>query len=83
LVTLEEVKVKKKWKELSLVSVQIALNQVVGAYAIAVFDKQKPDEIVVANWAVPLVYRRGKRIFYSFRLHHFLEFTNKCHLLGV
>ncbi|MCB0443961.1 MAG: glutamine--fructose-6-phosphate aminotransferase, partial [Flavobacterium sp.] len=30
-------------------AVQIALNQVVGAYAIAVFDKEKPDEIVVAR----------------------------------
>ena len=30
-------------------AVQIALNQVVGAYAIALFDRNKPDEIVVAK----------------------------------
>ena len=30
-------------------AVQIALNQVVGAYAIAVFDRNKPNEIVVAK----------------------------------
>ena len=33
-------------------AVQIALNQVVGAYAICVFDKQKPDEIVVDRKSV-------------------------------
>ena len=33
-------------------AVQIALNQVVGAYAIAVFDKNKPNEIVIAKWEV-------------------------------
>jgi glucosamine--fructose-6-phosphate aminotransferase (isomerizing) len=27
-------------------AVQVALNQVVGAYAIAVFDKKNPNEIV-------------------------------------
>ncbi|MEX0272936.1 MAG: glutamine--fructose-6-phosphate aminotransferase, partial [Flavobacteriaceae bacterium] len=35
-------------------AVQIALNQVVGAYAIAVFDRIKPDEIVVARLRSPL-----------------------------
>lgn len=35
-------------------AVQVALNQVVGAYAICVFDKQKPDEIVAARLGSPL-----------------------------
>ena len=35
-------------------AVQIALNQVVGAYAIAVIDDDKPDEIVVAKLGSPL-----------------------------
>ena len=44
---IEEVK-KKEDVKLGK-AVQIALNQVVGAYAIAVFDRSKPDEIVVAR----------------------------------
>ena len=35
-------------------AVQIALNQVIGAYAIAVFDNKKPNEIVVAKLGSPL-----------------------------
>ena len=35
-------------------AVQIALNQVVGAYAIAVLDLKKPNEIVVARLGSPL-----------------------------
>ena len=34
-------------------AVQIALTQVTGAYAIAVFDKKKPNEIVVAKLGSP------------------------------
>ena len=33
---------------------QIALNQVVGAFAIVVFDKDSPDELVVAKLGSPL-----------------------------
>ena len=36
-------------------AVQLALNRVVGAYAIAVFDQKKPNEIVVARLGSPLV----------------------------
>ena len=45
-------------------AVQIALNQVVGAYAICVFDKQKPDEIVVARLGSPLAIGVGKDEFF-------------------
>jgi glutamine---fructose-6-phosphate transaminase (isomerizing) len=40
-------------------AVQVALNQVVGAYAICVFDKKKPDEIVVARLGSPLVLAKA------------------------
>ena len=45
-------------------AVQIALNQVVGAYAIAVFDKKKPDEIVVAKLGSPLAIGIGENEFF-------------------
>ena len=35
-------------------AVQLALNQVFGAYAIAVFDKTKPNEIIVAKLGSPI-----------------------------
>ncbi|MGB0306024.1 MAG: glutamine--fructose-6-phosphate aminotransferase, partial [Flavobacteriaceae bacterium] len=41
-------------------AVQIALNQVVGAYAIAVFDKERPKEVVVAKLGSPLAIGLGK-----------------------
>ena len=40
-------------------AVQIALNQVVGAYAIAVFDKERPGEVVVAKLGSPLAIGIG------------------------
>ena len=36
-------------------AVQLALTQVIGAYAIAVFDKERPKEIVVASDASPFI----------------------------
>ena len=59
---IEEVK-KKEGVKLGK-AVQIALNQVVGAYAIAVFDKQKPDEIVVAKLGSPLAIGIGEDEFF-------------------
>ncbi|MDA8768615.1 class II glutamine amidotransferase, partial [Winogradskyella sp.] len=44
-------------------AVQIALNEVVGAYAIAVFDKNKPNEIVVAKLGSPLAIGVGDEEF--------------------
>src|SRR5690606_24400025 len=40
-------------------AVQVALNQVVGAYAIAVFDKEKPNEIIAARLGSPLAIGVG------------------------
>ena len=45
-------------------AVQIALNQVVGAYAIAVLDIKKPNEIVVARLGSPLAIGLGKDEFF-------------------
>ena len=45
-------------------AVQLALNRVVGAYAIAVFDKKKPNEIVVARLGSPLVIGVGEDEFF-------------------
>ena len=45
----------KKTEEVKLgKAVQLALNQVVGAYGIVVFDKNRPDEMVVARLGSPL-----------------------------
>ncbi len=45
-------------------AVRIALNQVVGAYAIAVISKDDPDMIVAARKGSPLVIGIGTDDFY-------------------
>tara|TARA_R110001583_G_scaffold7218_1_gene35928 strand:- start:11167 stop:13014 length:1848 start_codon:yes stop_codon:yes gene_type:complete len=60
-------------------AVQIALNEVVGAYAIAVFDKEKPDEIVVAKLGSPLAIGVGDNEFFiASDASPFIEFTNNA-----
>lgn len=60
-------------------AVQIALNEVVGAYAIAVFDKQKPDEIVVAKLGSPLAIGVGENeYFIASDASPFIEYTNNA-----
>ncbi|MEO0573131.1 MAG: glutamine--fructose-6-phosphate transaminase (isomerizing) [Bacteroidota bacterium] len=60
-------------------AVQIALNQVVGAYAIAVFDKNKPNEIVVAKLGSPLAIGIGdNEYFVASDASPFIEFTNNA-----
>ena len=57
-------------------AVQIALNQVIGAYAIAVIDKEKPDEIVVAKLGSPLCIGIGNdEHFIASDVTPFIEFT--------
>jgi len=57
-------------------AVQIALNQVVGAYAIAVFDKQNPDEIVAARLGSPLAIGVGEgEFFVASDASPFIEYT--------
>ena len=45
-------------------AVQLALNRVIGAYAIAVFDRKKPNEIVTARLGSPLVIGVGEDEFF-------------------
>ena len=59
-------------------AVQIALNQVVGAYAIAVFDKERPKEIVVAKLGSPLAIGLGKdEYFVASDASPFIDYTNR------
>ncbi len=71
--TTEDVKLGK--------AVQIALNQVIGAYAIAVFDKSKPDEIVVAKLGSPIAIGVGKdfeEFFIASDASPFIEYTKNA-----
>ena len=57
-------------------AVQIPLNQVVGAYGIVVFDRKKPNELVVARLGSPLAIGLGKGSFYiGSDATPFLEYT--------
>ncbi len=74
---IEEVKNKENVKLGK--AVQIALNQVVGAYAIAVFDKNKPNEIVVAKLGSPLAIGIGDNEFFiASDASPFIEYTSNA-----
>jgi glucosamine--fructose-6-phosphate aminotransferase (isomerizing) len=74
---IEEVKKKENIKLGK--AVQIALNQVVGAYAICVFDVEKPDEIVVARLGSPLAIGVGKdEFFIASDASPFIEYTSNA-----
>jgi glucosamine--fructose-6-phosphate aminotransferase (isomerizing) len=74
---IEDVKLKENVKLGK--AVQIALNQVVGAYAIAVIDKNKPDEIVIARLGSPLAIGVGKdEFFIASDATPFLEYTKSA-----
>lgn len=60
-------------------AVQIALNQVVGAYAICVFDKKKPNEIIVARLGSPLAIGVGENeYFIASDASPFIEYTSNA-----
>ena len=60
-------------------AVQIALNQVVGAYAIAVIDLEKPDEIVAARLGSPLAIGIGEdEFFIASDATPFIEYTSNA-----
>ena len=76
---IEEVKKQEKCKLGK--AVQIALTQVTGAYAIAVFDKKKPNEIVVARLGSPIAIGVGKNneeFFIASDASPFIEFTKNA-----
>lgn len=60
-------------------AVQIALNQAVGAYAIAVFDKNRPGEIIIARLGSPLAVGIGDNEFFiASDASPFLEYTKNA-----
>lgn len=60
-------------------AVQVALNQVVGAYAICVFDIKKPNEIVVARLGSPLAIGVGENeYFIASDASPFIEYTSNA-----
>ena len=74
---IEEVKKKENCKLGK--AVQIALNQVVGAYAIAVIDVEKPNEIVVARLGSPLALGIGEdEYFIASDASPFIEYTSNA-----
>ena len=59
-------------------AVQIALTQVVGAYAIAVIDEDRPYEVVVAKLGSPLAIGIGKdEYFIASDASPFIEYTKR------
>ena len=60
-------------------AVRLALTQVIGAYAICIYDKNKPEEIVVAKLGSPLVIGLGKgEKFIGSDATPFLEYTKEA-----
>lgn len=60
-------------------AVQIALNQVIGAYAICVMDLKKPNEIVAARLGSPLAVGIGDgEFFIASDATPFIEYTNNA-----
>ena len=73
---IEEVKTQENCKLGQ--AVQLALNNVIGAYAIAVFDKTKPNELVVARLGSPIaigVGKENKEFFVASDASPFIEYT--------
>ena len=73
---IEEIKTQEKCKLGK--AVQLALNQVIGAYAILVFDKKKPDELIVAKLGSPIamgIGKNNKEFFIASDASPFIEYT--------
>lgn len=66
-------------KELDLLTaVQVALYQVIGAYAIAIIDKREPDQIIAARKQSPLVVGIGEdEFFLGSDASPIVEYTDK------
>ena len=74
---IEEIQIKENLKLGK--AVQVALNQVVGAYAIAVFDKKNPNEIVAARLGSPLAIGVGEgEYFIASDASPFIEYTSNA-----
>ncbi len=61
-----------------LTAVQLALREVIGAYAIAILEKDHPDEIIAARKSSPLVVGIGKdEFFLASDATPIVEYTDK------
>ncbi len=70
--------IKRKHQVDLVKAVQIALSQVVGAYAIAVIEKDNPDQIIAARKSSPLVVGVGDgEYFLASDASPIIEYTNK------
>lgn len=77
LVLLVEYIQNKKGLDL-LTSVQLALHEVIGAYAIALLDKREPEQIIVACRQSPLVIGVGDNEFFlASDASPIIEYTDK------
>lgn len=75
--------IKKTDKTDLRTAVQLALSQVVGAYAIVVLDRNNPDEMVAARKGSPLVVGIGDdEFFLASDATPIVEFTNKVVYIG-
>ncbi|MBR3940481.1 MAG: glutamine--fructose-6-phosphate transaminase (isomerizing) [Bacteroidales bacterium] len=64
-------------------AVQLALKNVIGAYAIVVIDKSNPDRLIAARKGSPLVIGIGENEFYiGSDATPLIEYTNKVIYLG-
>jgi len=60
-------------------AIQIALNQVVGAYAIVVFDRNKPNELIAARLGSPLAIGISENeYFVASDASPFIEYTSNA-----
>ncbi|MDG2491893.1 MAG: glutamine--fructose-6-phosphate transaminase (isomerizing) [Flavobacteriaceae bacterium] len=68
--------IQKKEKVKLGKAVQIALTQVIGAYAIVVFDRRKPNELIAARLGSPLAIGVGENEFFvASDATPFIEYT--------
>jgi len=75
--------IKKSNKVDLTTAVQLALNQVVGAYAIAIIEKGHPDVIVAARKGSPLVVGIGEdEFFLASDATPIVEFTDQVVYIG-
>ena len=83
-VLIQLIEFMKKSNDVDLpTAVQLALNEVVGAYAIGVIDKNNPDLIVAARKGSPLVVGIGDdEFFIGSDATPIVEYTNKVVYIG-
>ena len=74
---IEYIQIKKNLDLLT--AVQVALRQVIGAYAIAILDKRNPNQIIAARKQSPLVVGIGKdgEFYLGSDASPIIEYTDK------